>query len=268
MGGLDRQVLRIDWVTLKTEILGTHQEAVKCLKRSSETGLLFSGSWDASVTAWDTRAMSRVQNISLPGKVYTMDTSGNMLVIGMAAREIYVYDVRKLEEPLQRRESSLKYQTRCIRCSPDGAGFVCASIEGRVAVDYFDPSEDVQASKYAFKCHRAPAPPGLDPEGAAKAEIVYPVNAIAFHPVLTEAFLTGGSDGVVNVWDRRNKKRLRQYPKLPTSISALSFNRDGSLLAIASSYCYEEGEKDHPLDSIFIRAPDQSEFKTKPKETV
>ncbi len=29
-----------------------------------------------------------------------------------------------------------------------------ASTEGRIAVEYFDASPEVQANKYAFKCHR------------------------------------------------------------------------------------------------------------------
>jgi cell cycle arrest protein BUB3 len=57
-------------------------------------------------------------------------------------------------------------------------------------------------------------------------------------------FVSGGSDGVVNVWDGANKKRIRQYPKYPSSISSLAFNCDGTSLAIASSYTFDEGEKE------------------------
>lgn len=51
-------------------------------------------------------------------------------------------------------------------------GYVLSSIEGRVAVEYFDPSLEVQKKKYAFKCHR------VKTEGI---EYIYPVNAISFH---------------------------------------------------------------------------------------
>jgi len=34
-----------------------------------------------------------------------------------------------------------------------------------------------------------------------------------------------------------------QYSKYPSSVAALSFSRDGRLLAVASSYTYEEGDK-------------------------
>lgn len=57
-------------------------------------------------------------------------------------------------------------------------------------------------------------------------------------------FATGGCDGMVNIWDGANKKRLCQFHRYPTSISSMDFNHDGTLLAIASSYTYEEGEKE------------------------
>ena len=44
----------------------------------------------------------------------------------------------------QRRESSLKFQTRCVRCVADGAGYALGSVEGRVAMEFFDLAEDVQ----------------------------------------------------------------------------------------------------------------------------
>ena len=56
-------------------------------------------------------------------------------------------------------------------------------------------------------------------------------------------FATGGSDGIVNMWDGYSKKRIKQLGKYPSSIISMSFNCHGNLLAIASSYAYEEGEK-------------------------
>jgi cell cycle arrest protein BUB3 len=78
-------------------------------------------------------------------------------------------------------------------------------------------------------------------------------------------FATGGCDGFVNVWDGINKKRLYQYSKYASSIAALSFSKDGHLLAVASSYTYEEGEKSHEPDAIFIRTVNEVEVKPKPK---
>ena len=74
---------------------------------------------------------------------------------------------------------------------------------GRVAVEYLDPSPEVQKKKYAFKCHR------VKEDGVEK---IYPVNAISFHNG-HHTFATGGSDGYVNIWDGFNKKRLCQFHK-------------------------------------------------------
>lgn len=48
--------------------------------------------------------------------------------------------------PEQERESSLKFQTRCVRCFTDATGFALSSVEGRVAMEYFDPSDTAQVT--------------------------------------------------------------------------------------------------------------------------
>ena len=226
--------------------------------------------------------------------------------------------------PEQERESSLKFQTRCVRCFPDGTGFAVGSVEGRVAMEYFDQSEAGQARKYAFKCHRSS-------EGGV--DTVHPVNSIAFSPVhgtfatggathpplpfmtfgscfckdithqdgcasldvdlqmtgcingctpifelcswilelclklatLAQNYENAGGDGVVNIWDGANKKRLCQLPGYPTSVSALAFSREGKYLAVASSYTWEQGEKEHPADAVYVRTMNDSEVKPKPR---
>jgi len=187
--------------------------------------------------------------------VYTLSVCGERLVVGTAERRVLVWDLRNMGFVQQRRESSLKFQTRSIRCFPNKQGYVLSSIEGRVAVEYLDPSPEAQKKKYAFKCHR------IKEEGVEK---IYPVNAIAFHP-RHHTFATGGSDGFVNVWDGFQKKRLCQLHSYPSSIASLSFSADGNLLAIASSYMYEH-EDEEPVpqeDAIFIRRVTDQE--TKPK---
>lgn len=134
---------------------------------------------------------------------------------------------------------------RYFLCSVNCVGFVCTSIEGRVSVDWIDPSPEAQAAKYAFKCHRTPA------TDQPNIETVYPVHTAAFHPN-GDQFATGGGDGYVNIWDINAKKRLKQFGKYPSSISSLAYSNDGSVLAIASSYCFEEGEKEYSYHTRFI----------------
>jgi len=87
---------------------------------------------------------------------------------------------------------------------------------------------------------------------------------MAFHPIYG-TFATGGGDGIVNIWDGKNKKRLTQLRKYATSISAMSFSPDGSLLAIAASYSFEQGDQmlGQTPDQIFIRRMNDAEVKPK-----
>ncbi|KYR02164.1 WD40 repeat-containing protein [Tieghemostelium lacteum] len=235
--------------------IGAHEDGVKALVYNPTTQGLYSGSWDGFLKTWDTRTpSSEVAKYNLSSKIFTMDGLKNgdyHLVVGTADKYVTIYDSRAMEVPLQKRESSIKYQTRCIRTYIDGKGYALASVEGRIAMEYFDTSAESQAKKYAFKCHRV-VENGID--------TVYPVNSIAFHPVFG-TFATGGCDGNVFFWDGANRKRLYHLKRFPTSISSMSFNSDGNLLAVASSYTYEEGEKDHPPDQIFIHNINESKIK-------
>lgn len=244
----------------KEDILGRHDAPVRCVEYSYAAGQVITGSWDKTLKCWDPRGASGPEHTLVgtypqPERVYSLSLVGHRLVVATAGRHVNVYDLRNMSQPEQRRESSLKYQTRCVRCYPNGTGFALSSVEGRVAMEFFDLSESSQSKKYAFKCHR---------KSEAGRDTVYPVNAIAFHPIYG-TFATGGCDGYVNVWDGNNKKRLYQYSKYPSSVAALSFSKDGRLLAIASSYTFEEGDIPHEPDTVFLRSINEVEVKPKPK---
>lgn len=253
-GGLDQTLKMYDFNTNTDQPVGTHDAAIRCVEYSPDVNCVITGSWDCTVKLWDPRNPSAVGSLSQPDKVYTMSVCGDSLIVGTAGRRVIVWDLRNMGYVQQRRESNLKYQTRCIRSFPNKQGYVLSSIEGRVAVEYLDPNPEIQKKKYAFKCHR------IKENGE---ESIYPVNAIAFHSGYN-TFATGGSDGYVNIWDGFNKKRLCQFHRYPTSIASLAFSPDGSVLAIASSFMNEtEVDKIPAPDSVFIRNVTDQE--TKPK---
>lgn len=69
-------------------------------------------------------ATALVATHQLPAKVYcaSFASASSSLVVSMAHRNVHVYDVRKLEEPKQKRESALKFMTRSVACMADGKG--------------------------------------------------------------------------------------------------------------------------------------------------
>ncbi|OAY81323.1 Mitotic checkpoint protein BUB3.1 [Ananas comosus] len=200
----DCKVRKLVFSSGEEEILGRHGAPVRCMEYSSASAQLITGSWDKTLKCWDQRGASGPDRTLIgtypqPERVYSLSLVGHCLVVATAGRHVNVYDLRNMSRPEQKRESSLKYQTRCVR-------FRSQFSEGRVAMEFFDLSEAAQAKSYG-------------------------------------TFATGGCDGYVNVWDGNNKKRLYQYARYPSSIAALSFSRDGRLLAVASSYTFEDGNK-------------------------
>ena len=154
-----------------------------------------------------------------------MDVRGGLMVVATAGRHMIAYDVTGQPREHARKESPLKFQSRCVAAFPDAAGFAVGSIEGRVGIHYVRkvPNRD----SFAFKCHRQ----GND---------VYSVNAIAFH-FGYGTFATAGADGVVNFWDKDNKQRLKGFPPIGRSITSCGFNSRGNLFAYASSYDWSRG---------------------------
>ncbi|XP_028548528.1 mitotic checkpoint protein BUB3.1-like isoform X2 [Dendrobium catenatum] len=229
----DFTVRRYVFSSGKEDILGRHVAPVRCVEYSYAAGQVVTGSWDKTLKCWDPGGANGPEHTLVgtypqPERVYSLSLVGHRLVVATAGRHVNVYDLRNMSQPEQRRESSLKCQTKCVRCYPNGTGFALSSVEGRVAMEFFDLSEASQSKKYG-------------------------------------TFATGGCDGYVNVWDGNHKKRLYQYSKYPSSIAALSFSKDGRLLAVASSYTFEEGDIPHEQDAIYLRNINEVEVRPKPK---
>ena len=223
--------------------------------------LLLSTSWDSTlhILSPHSATTSSPLILPLPAKPFVLSLSPSKAVIAMSSRLVHIYNISSLAaassssspssvvEPWQQRESSLKFMTRAVSCMPTDMGYATSSIEGRVAVEWFDGSAESQARKYAFKCHRTTTTEKNEDGNGGNEEttvdLVYPVNALAFHPV-HGTFASGGGDGTVALWDAEAKRRMKQYQKFPDSVHCLAFSADGRYLAVGVGPGFEDGKMD------------------------
>jgi cell cycle arrest protein BUB3 len=267
--GLDWEVRRINLESGEQTILSTHDKGVRSVIFSPNHNLLISGSWDSTLHLHNLDRPGEFCTVPLPSKVFSVSASPTRLVVAMANRAVNIYELETLAraanqggdvvqvEPWQTRESSMKYMTRAVACMPNDAGYASSSIEGRVAVEWFDPSDESQSRKYAFKCHR---------QQVDGQDVVYPVHALAFHPV-HGTFASGGGDGVVALWDGVAKRRIRQYQRFPAAVSCMSFSANGKYMAVGVSPGFEDGQDDVPDGAIkvFVRELGSTEAQGKKK---
>lgn len=231
--------------------IGAHDAPVQAVCYLKTPNIVASGGWDRKVKFWDCRNPNPVMTLDMPERVYAMDCKDNMLVVGTAGRHVIAYDVSGSPRELLRKESPLKYQTRCITVFPDCSGFAIGSIEGRVGIHYVHKVQGRES--FAFKCHRQDVN-------------VYSVNDIAFNSHFG-TFATVGSDGVINFWDKDNKQRLKGFTALPKPIAAAAFNSSSNLFAYSTSYDWSKGSSHViPGNEIFVHYVEQSEIQPKSKK--
>ncbi|KAJ1943232.1 mitotic spindle checkpoint protein Bub3, partial [Linderina pennispora] len=122
-GGLDRRLISWEENFTTERELGRHEGEISALEYAPSHSILLSGSWDRTMRAWDERATQpMVSKVNLDERVYSMSVEGNLAVVALAGRKFVVFDVRNLGTPLEERESSLKYPTRCVKLMPSGQG--------------------------------------------------------------------------------------------------------------------------------------------------
>lgn len=222
-GSCDSTVSVWDLATKQRRVIGRHTAPVRCVGVLPENGLVVSGSWDSTVQYWDLRQPQPTLSVKVPDRVYAMDATAPLLVVGCANRHMQIFHLAKPNVPFRSFTSPLKMQTRCLANFPNKQGFAVGSIEGRVAIHMV---EEKSPANFAFKCHR-------------QQSEVYALNNISFHPSGT--FATAGSDGVFTYWNKDTKQRLKQFPRQDMPITAAEFNRDGSIYAYACGYDWSKG---------------------------
>ncbi|GFP99580.1 mitotic checkpoint protein bub3.3 [Phtheirospermum japonicum] len=116
---------------------------------------------------------------------------------------MHLYDLRYLNGRPQVKEPFTDIPIKCVRSSSGLGGFMVGSTDGRVALEYLGESNSQKDG-------------------------------------LCGVLVTGDNEGHATIWDVQNKKRLMELPKYPNSAASLSYNHSRQLLAVASSYTYQE----------------------------
>lgn len=252
-GGCDNQVSAWNLATNQSQVVAKHDAPVRqChFVPSLGSGMLVTASWDKTLRYWDLRQATPAHKQDMSERVYSMDVRHPLLVVGTADRNITVFNLADPSKPYKQLPSPLKFQTRVVTCFPDATGYMVGSIEGRVAVQHVEDA--AQGKNFTFKCHRD----GTD---------IYAVNSIVFHPT-HGTFVTAGSDGAYNFWDKDSKQRLKAMLKCGVPITDGAYNADGSIYAYSVCYDWSRGHAEHQAANakshILLHSPADAEVKAK-----
>ncbi|PIA57765.1 hypothetical protein AQUCO_00600471v1 [Aquilegia coerulea] len=245
--GADFCVRRYNFDVGSCNTFGHHDDLATCIEYSEETSQVMSATLDKKICSWDLRKENGVGCTKyVGGEVESMSTCGFYLLVAIGT-SVSIYDLRKLDEPVQMKETSVDYRIKSVCSFPNRRGYAVGSIDGRAALEFINPS-DASEKSYHFRCN---------PKSKDGKDHLIAVNDIVFHPSFYGAFVTGDNDGYAIMWDAQSKKRLYQFPRYISSVASLSYNCGGELLAVASSYtCQEANEIEEP-PHIFIHRMDE-----------
>ncbi|KAL2904064.1 Mitotic checkpoint protein BUB3.3 [Bienertia sinuspersici] len=208
-------------------------------------GKVITAGWDGKVLSWDSRSAEASQDLVDSNlHVESLSVCG-VEVLMSTGSSVHKYDLRKLDGAIQ--DLSMGFWIRCVRSMTSPKGFAVGSVDGHVTLQ-----SNSDEMGYTFRCI---------PKSKKGKHHLVTVNDIAFNPSLPGAFVTGDYEGYVIAWDGSSRKRLLELPRYPNSVASLSYNHTGELLAVASSYTYQESNEleDHP--QIYIQKLGESHLK-------
>ncbi|XP_009788126.1 mitotic checkpoint protein BUB3.3 isoform X1 [Nicotiana sylvestris] len=233
----DGSVYRYDLDSGVKVSVGIHDDVATCVEYSPTTCQIISAGWDRKINFWDARSTQSHGCLnSLASEVESISLSGFCLMVA-AGSSVDIYDLRSFKKSVHTKGVKVK----CVRPIFNPKGFIVGSVDGRVLLEYICRSSSDEG--YAFRCH---------PKSKDGKRHLVTVNDIAFDPSIIGSFVTGDNDGYVTLWDARGRKRMFEMPRYPKSVVSLSYSHDGLLLAVASSYAYQEANEIEEPPQIFI----------------
>ncbi|KNA20866.1 hypothetical protein SOVF_048490 [Spinacia oleracea] len=244
----DGSIFRYDLHSGVYDIIGKHEDSATCIEYSSDTGKVITAGWDRNVLSWDSRsAKASHALVGFNSLVESISLRGVELLVAIGS-SVCKYDLRKMNEAIQAEGSSMDAWIRCVSSMACEKGFATGLLDGRVTLQ----SKSCDTG-YTFRC---------DPKSKKGKYHLVTVNDIAFNQFLPGVFVTGDYAGHVIAWDGSSRKRLLELPRYPNSVASLSYNHTGELLAVASSYTYQEANEIEDQPQIFIQELGESKLKS------
>ena len=259
-GGCDNKVKMYNLASQRDTVIGQHDQPVKEIAWCEEMKLCITVSWDKTMRFWGIANVGgAVATIQLPERPFAMDMKFPLLVVATADRQNSVFNLQAMQSnnvtaPQMVLESKLKMQNRCMSCFPDKTGFAQGSIEGRCSiVSVMDPN--LKEKNFEFKCHR-------------QGDEIFVLNSVDFHP--NGVFLTAGSDGVICIWDKDTRSRIKLFNSCNYPITAAKFSALGDFLAYSVGYDWSKGHEHHNPNipvKLYIHKLLEDDVKRKPTTT-
>ncbi|XVF03265.1 hypothetical protein REPUB_Repub04eG0246400 [Reevesia pubescens] len=245
--GSDGSITRYDLLSGTSNRIGNHDDLATCIEYSNETRQVITAGFDKKMIAWDVHAAKPLALLrNLDAEVDSMSLSGFELTIAVGS-SVDIYDLRNLDRSVQSDKSSMDFRVRCVCSIPYSKGYAVGSVDGRVKLEISDPSSSNMG--YIFRCH---------PKSTDGRNYLVPVNDIAFNPFISGAFVAGDNEGYVTAWDAKSRRRLFELPRCSNSVASLTYNHEGQLLAVASSYTYKEATEIEKPPQISMYKMDES----------
>ncbi|KAL3230033.1 Cell cycle arrest protein BUB3 [Nakaseomyces bracarensis] len=221
IGTIDGEVFKVD---LDNGVLESTKNQIA---RNGISGLcrygskLIAGSWDGYLQLINPSTNTVDMSTQLPTKCFSMSINNNILLVASTQCKVLELTLPLVQDAQCKIvDSGQVFQIRDIVITPEGDGFVCTGIDGRVSVEFFNQVTE----RFAFRCHKY---------NLEDTVMAYPVNAIKFIPN-TDTFFTGGSDGCVSAWHLKKKTKTRQLDKFnENSVVKLACN--SKVLCVATS---------------------------------
>ncbi|KAI9111681.1 hypothetical protein K1719_017371 [Acacia pycnantha] len=233
------------------DTIGNHDDIATCIGYANETCQLITVGFD-KLLLWDIRVENAPTCSKILGaEVNSMSVSRLNLTVGIGT-SVHIYDLRYFDKPVASSEPHKGTQIRCVSSIPYTRGFAVGSVDGRVALQISDSSSSNDI-EFIFRC---------TPKSVDGRHYLASVNDIIFSPLVQGAFATGDNEGYVILWDAGSRKRLIELPKYPNSVASFSYNHVGQLLAVASSYTYQEAKEIEEPPCIFIHNMDNISTKS------